>query len=279
LAAGFDKNASFYKDFKHLGFGFIEVGTVTPIAQLGNPKPRLFRLPKDKALINRMGFNNDGVDQMVRRLKTRPKDFIIGGNIGKNKNTSEENALNDYMVTFRKLYHDVDYFAVNVSSPNTPGLRNLQDKKPLMLLLSALKKEATFFPVYKPILLKISPDLSAEAIIDIANVIKDLDIDGVIATNTTIYRNKLKSSQSEIDTIGAGGLSGKPLKEVSTYFIKRFRELLGESFLIIGVGGIHSAADAMEKLNAGADLVQLYTGFVYKGPSLIKKINKALIRN
>jgi len=278
LAAGFDKNGSFYKSFQHFGFGFFELGTVTPIAQPGNPKPRLFRLPKDEALINRMGFNNDGVDALVERLKTRPVNLIIGGNIGKNKNTPEEDAVNDYLICFRKLYNYVDYFAINVSSPNTPGLRNLQDKEPLTKLLKSLKNESTAFVVNKPILLKIAPDLSKEAIVEIVDVVKETGIDGVIATNTTISREHLKTSSTEISAIGAGGLSGKPLTEKSTEIISQLRNLLGDSYLIMGVGGIHSAKDASAKLAAGADVVQLYTGFIYEGPSLVKKINKSLLK-
>jgi dihydroorotate dehydrogenase len=278
LAAGFDKNGSFYRSFQHFGFGFFELGTVTPIAQPGNPKPRLFRLPKDEALINRMGFNNEGVDALVDRLKNRPPSLVIGGNIGRNKNTSEENAIEDYLICFRKLYNYVDYFAINVSSPNTPGLRNLQDKEPLTNLLNALKKEASTFSVSRPILLKIAPDLTKEAIVEIVEVIKETGIDGVIATNTTISREHLNTSSTEINTIGAGGLSGKPLTKKSTEIISQLRNLLGNSYLIMGVGGIHSATDAKEKLAAGADVVQLYTGFIYEGPSLVKKINKKLLK-
>lgn len=279
LAAGFDKNGSFYKSFQHFGFGFFELGTVTPIAQPGNPKPRLFRLPKDEALINRMGFNNEGVDALVERLKTRPINLIIGGNIGKNKNTTAEDAIEDYLICFRKLYDYVDYFAINVSSPNTPGLRNLQDKEPLTKLLNALKKEGRTFSVTRPILLKIAPDLSKEAVIEIVEVIKETGIDGVIATNTTISREHLNTSSTEIAAIGAGGLSGKPLTEKSTEIISQLRNLLGSSYLIMGVGGIHGAKDANEKLAAGADVVQLYTGFIYEGPSLVKKINKSLLKS
>jgi len=278
LAAGFDKNGIFYKSFQHFGFGFFELGTVTPIAQPGNPKPRLFRLPKDEALINRMGFNNDGVDALVERLKNRPVDLVIGGNIGRNKDTPEENAIEDYLICFRKLYNYVDYFAINVSSPNTTGLRNLQGKEPLTNLLNALKKEKTSFSVNRPILLKIAPDLTNEAIDDIAEVIKKTGIDGVIATNTTISRQNLITNSDEIEAMGAGGLSGKPLTQKSTEVIKQLRNLLGNSYLIMGVGGIHSAKDAQQKLEAGADVIQLYTGFVYEGPTLVKKINKSLLK-
>ena len=278
LAAGFDKNGIYFNSFQHFGFGFLEIGTVTPLAQPGNPKPRLFRLPKDAALINRMGFNNDGVDAMVERLKRRPIDLVIGGNIGKNKNTTEENAVEDYLTCFRKLYNYVDYFAINVSSPNTPGLRSFQDKEPLTRLLNAIKKEGATFSVTRPILLKIAPDLSSEAILDIVEVIKATGIDGVIATNTTISREDLQTPKSEVDAMGAGGLSGKPLAEKSTEIIRQLRSLLGKSYLIMGVGGIHTAEDAKKKLDAGADLVQLYTGFIYEGPSLVKKINKSLLK-
>jgi dihydroorotate dehydrogenase len=278
LAAGFDKNGDFYRSFQHFGFGFFEIGTVTPLAQPGNPKPRLFRLPKDEALINRMGFNNEGVDALIEKLKFRPVNLIIGGNIGKNKNTTEENAIEDYLICFRKLYNYVDYFAVNVSSPNTPGLRNLQDKEPLTKLLNSLKKEGSTFSVNRPILLKIAPDLSSDAIADIVEVIKQTGIDGVIATNTTISRENLVTNASEIEAIGAGGLSGKPITEKSTEVIRQLRSLLGNSYLIMGVGGINSAADAKQKIDAGADVIQIYTGFVYQGPTLIKEINKSLLR-
>lgn len=276
LAAGFDKNATFFKQFRHLGFGFIEVGTVTPLAQPGNPKPRLFRLKVDEAIINRMGFNNEGVEAMVMRLKKRPEGLIVGGNIGKNKNTPNENAVNDYLICFRALQPYVDYFAVNVSSPNTPGLRALQEKEPLKALLKAIQVEARHLNANQPVLLKIAPDLSLEELADIVEIIHDCDLAGVIATNTTISREHLKTSSEKIKEIGAGGLSGKPLKSKSTEVIRFLREQLGPEALIIGVGGIHSAKDALEKIESGADLIQLYTGFIYEGPSLIRSIHLKL---
>jgi len=278
LAAGFDKNATLYKSFSHLGFGFIEVGTVTPLAQPGNPKPRLFRLPKDHALVNRMGFNNEGVKAMKSRLEGRPADFIIGGNIGKNKVTANEDAAGDYLKCFKELQPVVDYFVVNVSSPNTPGLRALQEKKPLTELLLAVKKLAVEMNATQPVLLKIAPDLNSDELHDIVEIVKTTGIDGVIATNTTISRENLKSLPQEIDKAGAGGLSGKPLKRRATEIIKYLRVQLGSEALIIGVGGIETPEDAVEKLDAGADLLQLYTGFVYSGPSLIKEINKEIIK-
>ena len=278
LAAGFDKNATLFKSFRHLGFGYIEVGTVTPLPQPGNPKPRLFRLPKDHALINRMGFNNEGVKAMKKRLEGRATDFIIGGNIGKNKITANEDAANDYLQCFRELQPVVDYFVVNVSSPNTPGLRALQEKEPLTKLLLSVKKLAAEMHSTQPILLKIAPDLNSDELNDIIEIVKTTEIDGVIATNTTISREGLKSSQHEIKKSGEGGLSGKPLKSRSTEVIKFLRDKLGNEPLIIGVGGIETPGDAIEKLNAGADLLQLYTGFIYSGPSLIKQINKKIIQ-
>lgn len=277
LAAGFDKNATFFKLFTHFGFGSIEVGTVTPVAQHGNPKPRMFRLKKDEALINRMGFNNDGVQKIASRLAGSYRPMVIGGNIGKNKITPNERAKEDYLICFRELYPHVDYFAVNVSSPNTPGLRMLQEKEPLLELLSALKTETALQGKKKPILLKIAPDLNDEDIQDITSVIIESEIDGVIATNTTLSRDGLQTNPRLIQKFGAGGLSGKPLTEKSTAVIKKLRRLLGSDYLIIGVGGIHSADDAIEKLDAGADLIQLYTGFIYEGPSLVKKINRKII--
>lgn len=278
LAAGFDKNASFYKSFRHLGFGFIEVGTVTPLAQPGNPQPRLFRLPADEALINRMGFNNSGVDALISNLKNRPKDLIIGGNIGKNKDTSSDNAVNDYLICFRALQPYVDYFALNVSSPNTPGLRALQEKEPLKALLKAIQEEARHLNSKQPILLKIAPDLSASELDDIIDIIDECALSGVIATNTTISRIDLKTDKKIVDEIGAGGLSGKSIRERSTEVIRYLRERLGPESLIMGVGGIHSAKDALEKLDAGADVIQVYTGFIYEGPTLIRSINKHLAK-
>lgn len=277
LAAGFDKNASMYDDLAYCGFGFIEVGTVTPKGQLGNEKPRLFRLKQDSAIINRMGFNNDGVESAVENLKKRKTRIIIGGNIGKNKVTPNEDATSDYVKTFNALFDYVDYFVVNVSSPNTPNLRELQEKKPLTELLRTLQELNSKKSKRKPILLKIAPDLTDSQLDDIIEIVADVSLDGIIATNTTISRDGLKTSDERIQEIGAGGLSGKPVGARSTEVIKYLSTKSNKAFPIIGVGGIHSAEDALEKLDAGADLVQLYTGFIYEGPKLVKDINKALI--
>jgi len=277
LAAGFDKDAGFYREFSSLGFGFIEVGTITPKPQAGNPKPRMFRLPNDQALINRMGFNNGGLELAKSRLKDRDHNFIIGGNIGKNKATPNEQAVSDYITCFRELHPYVDYFVVNVSSPNTPGLRELQDKVPLLHILKTLKNENATVPQPRPILLKIAPDLTDTQLDDIVDIVAESGIDGVIATNTTISRKNLRSPKEL--TLEAGGLSGKPVKDRSTEVIRYLHTKSNGSFPIIGVGGIHSAADALEKLNAGASLVQIYTGFIYEGPALIKQINQALIKS
>lgn len=278
LAAGFDKDAVLFDELSCLGFGFIEIGTLTPLAQPGNDKPRMFRLPADQALINRMGFNNEGVEAAVKRLKNRKSKIIIGGNIGKNKNTPNENAGDDYEICFRALYNVVDYFVVNVSSPNTPGLRSLQEKGPLLQILLRLQKLNGELSrgKQKPLLLKIAPDLTTEQLADIVEVVREAKLDGVIATNTTISREGLQTPKEQLERIGAGGLSGKPLTGRSTEVIKYLRQHLGKEYAIIGVGGIHSPDDAMEKLNAGADLVQLYTGFIYEGPWLIRDINRRL---
>ena len=277
LAAGFDKDGKYYEQMSQLGFGFIEIGTVTPRPQKGNPQPRLFRLPKDESLINRMGFNNDGVDAMVDRLKNRKKtNVIIGGNIGKNKTTPNDEAYKDYLICFNKLYDLVDYFVVNVSSPNTPGLRELQEKEPLTKLLSLLITERKSKTISKPILLKIAPDLTNGQLDDIIMIVKETGLDGLIATNTTIDRSGLATDDHTIQKIGNGGLSGKAMTSKATAIIKYLSEKSGGSFPIIGVGGIRSAADAQEKLDAGASLVQIYSGLVYEGPMLIKKIKKAL---
>lgn len=278
LAAGFDKNASMYNDLAYCGFGFIEIGTVTPLAQEGNDKPRLFRLKSDNAIINRMGFNNGGVEEVVKNLKNRQTKLIIGGNIGKNKITPNEDANSDYLKCYEALYPYVDYFVVNVSSPNTPNLRELQEKGPLTELLSALKKANEKKDKQKPILLKIAPDLTDEQLNDIVEIIQEVKIDGLIATNTTISRDKLKESAENLEKIGAGGVSGKPLTSRSTEVIRYLTEKSGGSFPIIGVGGIHSPEDAIEKLNAGAALIQVYTGFIYEGPGLVKKINQEILR-
>ncbi|MET3731683.1 quinone-dependent dihydroorotate dehydrogenase [Moheibacter stercoris] len=272
LAAGFDKDAKLYKELSNLGFGFIEIGTVTPKPQPGNDLPRLFRLPKDKALINRMGFNNHGAWEAAKRLR-KNKNVLIGGNIGKNKITPNEDAILDYEICFDALYSVVDYFVVNVSSPNTPNLRELQEKQPLMDLLNSLQARNAKKPEAKPILLKIAPDLTDEQLLDIIEIVQVTKIAGVIATNTTISRENLESdNQKEM-----GGLSGKPLTKRSTEVIRFLSEKSGKSFPIIGVGGIHSPEDALEKLEAGASLIQLYTGFIYEGPSLIKRINQAIL--
>ena len=274
LAAGFDKDAKLFNELSNFGFGFIEIGTLTPKPQDGNPKKRLFRLKEDAAIINRMGFNNGGVTEAVERLKNN-SGVLIGGNIGKNKLTPNESAVEDYIICFNSLFDHVDYFVVNVSSPNTPNLRALQDKEPLTHLLSVLKQENNKRTQPKPILLKIAPDLSDEQLMDIIDIVRTTKIDGVIATNTTIVREGLRSSNKNEE----GGLSGKPLKDRSTEVIKFLSKKSNKAFPIIGVGGIHTPEDALEKLEAGADLLQLYTGFVYEGPKLIKDINKAILKN
>jgi dihydroorotate dehydrogenase len=277
LAAGFDKNASSIPELENFGFGFIEIGTVTPLPQPGNEKPRMFRLPADGALINRMGFNNEGVEVAVHRLKNLKRNgLIIGGNIGKNKATPNEDALSDYIKCFDALFDVVDYFVVNVSSPNTPGLRELQEKEPLKHLLNSLQQRNKKNDVSKPILLKIAPDLTDAQLDDIIEIVQETKIAGIIATNTTVSRENLNSDASLVKE--AGGLSGKPLTKRSTEVIRYLSEKSGKSFPIIGVGGIHSAEDAIEKLNAGASLIQIYTGFIYEGPGLVKKINEALIK-
>jgi dihydroorotate dehydrogenase len=283
LAAGFDKNGEVIAEMANLGFGFVELGTVTPLPQPGNPKPRMFRLPADAALINRMGFNNLGVDVLAARIAAYRKSaaatknpVIIGGNIGKNKNTPNEDAVNDYVKCFNRLFDVVDYFVVNVSSPNTPGLRALQEKEPLMHILNTLQQRNQKNGIIRPILLKIAPDLTNEQLNDIVDIVQQTGIAGVIATNTTISREGLASPQSVLNE--AGGLSGKPLTSRSTEVIRYLSQKSNGSFPIIGVGGIHSAEDAKEKLEAGAALVQLYTGFIYEGPDLIGRINKALLK-
>ena len=278
LAAGFDKDGKFYKEMSHLGFGFIEIGTVTPKPQDGNPKPRLFRLKEDEGLINRMGFNNDGVDAMVERLKKhRPKDVILGGNIGKNKVTPNDEAINDYVICFEKLFDYVDYFVVNVSSPNTPGLRDLQDKGPLTAILSELMDLNNAKSNPKPILLKIAPDLTDSQLDDIIDIVEETKIAGVIATNTTISRDGLTTSSERIAEIGNGGLSGNPVQARSTEVIAYLHTKSQGKFPIIGVGGIDGPISAKEKLNAGASLIQVYSGFVYQGPELVKNINRSLV--
>jgi dihydroorotate dehydrogenase len=280
LAAGFDKNAEMMGEMANLGFGFVEIGTVTPLPQPGNPKPRMFRLPDDGGLINRMGFNNLGVDVVAERIsafrknaKQSQKSLIIGGNIGKNKNTPNEEAVNDYIKCFDRLFDVVDYFVVNVSSPNTPGLRELQEKGPLMQLLNTLQQRNLKNDISRPILLKIAPDLLDEQLDDIVEIVQQTGIAGIIATNTTVSRDGLISKASN----EAGGLSGRPLTKRATEVIRYLSKKSNGAFPIIGVGGIHSAQDAVEKLRAGASLIQLYTGFIYEGPGLIRKINKKIL--
>lgn len=278
LAAGFDKDAKLYDELSAFGFGFIEVGTLTPKGQPGNPKPRLFRLPEDQSLINRMGFNNEGVESAIERLKKKKSDVMIGGNIGKNKATPNEKAVEDYLLCYDALLSYVDYYVVNVSSPNTPNLRALQDKEPLKQLLNTLQKRKKEKNAQQPILLKIAPDLSLEQLDDIVEIVEETQIDGVIATNTTISREGLKTSKDRIEEIGAGGLSGASVRNRSTEVIRYLKEKSHGAFPIIGVGGILTAEDAIEKLEAGASLVQVYTGFIYEGPAMIKKINQGILR-
>lgn len=279
LAAGFDKDGKYYDLMSSLGFGFVEIGTVTPVGQDGNPQPRLFRLKSDNGLINRMGFNNEGVDALVYRLKENKQvNYVIGGNIGKNKNTSNEDASEDYLICFEKLFDYVDYFVVNVSSPNTPNLRDLQDKEPLTKLLLDLQQLNDSKEIRKPILLKIAPDLSDSQLDDIIDIVRITKIDGIIATNTTISRENLKTDSSEIEKIGMGGLSGAPVRARSTEVIRYLHQHSRGSFPIIGVGGIDSVESAVEKLEAGASLIQIYSGLVYYGPSLVRDINQALVK-
>jgi dihydroorotate dehydrogenase len=274
LAAGFDKDAIAYKELSNFGFGFIEIGTVTPKPQEGNPKKRLFRLPEDKGVINRMGFNNKGVAQAVARLKSNKGQVLIGGNIGKNKVTPNEQAVEDYLICFDALFDVVDYFVVNVSSPNTPNLRDLQEKEPLTALLNTLQKHNNAKSAPKPILLKIAPDLTQGQLDDIIDIVAQTKIAGVIATNTTLSREGLSHS----NRTETGGLSGKPLTKRATEVIQYLHTKSKGGFPIIGVGGIHSAQDALDKLAAGATLVQLYSGFVYEGPALIRRINRAILQ-
>ena len=277
LAAGLDKDARVIDEMAAFGFGFIEIGTLTPKPQPGNERPRLFRLPKDGALINRMGFNNEGVEAAVARLKKRKSRVIVGGNIGKNKTTSNEDALQDYVRCFHALNPYVDYFVVNVSSPNTPGLRELQEKEPLQKLLSTIKSLSVKSSSPKPVLLKIAPDLTWDQLDDVIEILLTTKTDGVIATNTTISRADLKTDTTEVQRIGNGGLSGAPLADRSTEVIRYLRTKLGEAYPIIGVGGIMTPNDALNKLKAGANLIQLYTGFIYEGPGLVKRINEVII--
>lgn len=275
LAAGMDKDAKHVDALARIGFGHVEVGTLTPVAQPGNERPRLFRLKADHALINRMGFNNGGVQAAVQRLRKRAPGIVVGGNIGKNKVTPNERAIDDYVKCFEALHPVVDYFTVNVSSPNTPGLRALQEKGPLLEILQELKRRDASKTVQRPILLKIAPDLTDEQLDDIVAVVKESGIAGVIATNTTIARARLKMPKPELDAIGAGGLSGPPVRARSTEVVRYLRARLPKPVVIIGVGGIDSAEAAMEKLDAGADLLQVYTGLIYEGPGLLERVNAA----
>ncbi len=277
IAAGFDKNAEMYNELGNLGFGFIEIGTVTPKGQPGNPKPRLFRLPEDKALINRMGFNNNGLDAAVKNLRKRKTKVIIGGNLGKNSATPNEKAVEDYVTLFKGLFDYVDYFTVNVSCPNISDLRELQDQDSLTEILNKLQEINNKKPKRKPILLKLSPDLNFKQLDEVIEIVENTKIDGVVAVNTTISRNNLTTSEEKVKTIGKGGLSGKPVKDRSTEIIKYLSEKSNKAFPIIGVGGIFTPEDAIEKLNAGADLIQVFTGFIYEGPFIARRINKALL--
>ncbi|MGB1204628.1 MAG: quinone-dependent dihydroorotate dehydrogenase [Chitinophagales bacterium] len=279
LAAGFDKDGKYIPLMDSLGFGFIEVGTVTPKPQIGNAKPRLFRLPKDEALINRMGFNNEGVDNLVENLKKkRPKNLIIGGNIGKNKNTANENAIDDYAYCFEKLFDVVDYFVVNVSSPNTPNLRHLQAKKPLTKLLTHLQVLNNRKTTPKPILLKIAPDLSFSQLDDILDIVAQTKISGIVATNTTVSREGLQTAKKEVEKMGNGGLSGTALRLSSLEIVRYLSEKTDGKLFIIGVGGIAKPKDALEMLEAGASLLQVYTGLIYEGPMMVKNIKQALLK-
>ena len=277
LAAGFDKNAVLYNELANFGFGFIEIGTVTPKGQLGNPKKRLFRLKEDQGIINRMGFNNDGVEEAIKNLKKNKHKVIIGGNIGKNSETKSEDYTQDYLEVFKELHPFVDYFVLNVSCPNVGSHAKLNDKKYLLELITECQIQNNLFKIKKPILLKIAPDLNNSQLDEIIELVAETKIDGVIASNTSTTRNNLNASKERLQQIGNGGVSGQPIKDQSTQVIKYLAETSNKSFPIIGVGGIHSAEDALEKLEAGADLVQVYTGFIYEGPGLIKKINKALL--
>ena len=279
LAAGFDKDARWYNELAHLGFGFIEIGTLTPKAQIGNPTPRLFRITEDEGLINRMGFNNLGAEDAIKRLKNRKTNIIIGGNIGKNTGTSNEEALADYVFNFNTLHDYVDYFVVNVSCPNVKDLTKLQDTPFLLNLLGDLKHINATKDKPKPILLKIAPDLNNSQLDEIIDIVAQTKIDGVIATNTTTSRENLKTDSKTITAIANGGLSGKPVRNRSTEVIKYLADKSNKAFPIIGVGGIHTAEDAIEKLDAGADLIQIYTGFIYEGPGLIKEINKKIVEH
>lgn len=286
LGAGFDKNAEYLKELDALGFGFVEIGTVTPRPQPGNDKPRVFRLIQDKALINRMGFNNEGVDVVAKRLKKwrrqsangkRQTKMLVGGNIGKNKITPNEEAWKDYEICFRALHPHVDFFIVNVSSPNTPGLRALQEKSSLRKILTHLQALNQEFEIQKPILLKIAPDLEREQIDDVIDLAKEIKFDGLVATNTTIGREQLQTPNSKLQTIGAGGLSGKPLQKRSTEVLKYIHQKTNGSIPVIASGGIFTGNDAKEKIKSGASLVEVWTGFIYEGPFIVKRICRELL--
>ena len=278
LAAGFDKDAKLFNELADYGFGFVEIGTLTPKGQPGNAKPRLFRLPEDNALINRMGFNNEGVEAAVERLKNRKTNIVIGGNIGKNTGTDPDKTDDDYIKVFETLFDHVDYFVVNVSCPNVGNLTKLQEKEPLMQLMEKISNINKSKSNPKPLLLKIAPDLSEPELDDVIDIIKTLKLDGVVAANTSVNREGLKTSEKRLEQIGwPGGLSGRPVGDRSTNVISYLYKNLGDDYPIIGVGGIHSEKDALEKLKAGAKLVQVYTGFIYEGPGLVKQINKAIL--
>lgn len=278
LAAGFDKNAQLYKELSNFGFGFVEIGTVTPKPQEGNPKKRLFRLKKDQGIINRMGFNNLGVKEVVKNLKNNNKKVLIGGNIGKNTSTLPENYTQDYLACFTELHPYVDYFVLNISCPNVSSHAKLNDKDYLVELITAVQAENNKFKKQKPIFLKIAPDLNTNQLDEIVELVAQTNITGIIASNTSVSRENLITSKEKIDKIGNGGLSGKPIKDKSTQVIKYLSKKSGKAFPIIGVGGIHSPEDALEKMEVGATLVQIYTGFIYEGPFLVKRINKALLK-
>jgi len=277
LAAGFDKNAVLYNELADFGFGFVEIGTVTPKGQVGNPKKRLFRLKDDKGIINRMGFNNEGLEAAIEQLKKNKGKIIIGGNIGKNTNTAPENYTQDYVACFKGLHPYVDYFVLNVSCPNVSSHAKLEDADYLKELITEVQKLNNAEAQQKPILLKIAPDLNNQQLDEIIELVAETKIDGVIASNTSVNRDNLKASKERLQEIGNGGVSGQPVKDRSTRVIKYLTDNSNKAFPIIGVGGIHSEKDALDKLNAGADLVQIYTGFIYEGPSLVKRINKAIL--
>lgn len=277
VAAGFDKEAGLYNALADFGFSHVEIGTITPEGQKGNPKPRLFRLPQDQALINRMGFNNEGVDACIARLRKKDPKLIIGGNIGKNTNTPNEKAADDYCVCFEKLFALVDYFVINISCPNIKNLEKLQDKEETLKILKAIQTINKQKPSPKPILLKIAPDLTDNQLDEVLEIVNEADLQGIVATNTSPHRDDLCTSQKKVDSMGSGGLSGKPLRHKSTKTIAYLHHKSGGQVPIIGVGGILSPDDAMEKIHAGAALVQIYTGFIYAGPAIAKDINQHVL--